>query len=83
MVTVVECEEDLHEVVPDGVFWNCSVVSLGMLDDGAQVAAPTVLHEDVENTGVAVNMSVVITYDVFVVEVLEDVPALSVRRVAR
>lgn len=35
MVTVIECEEDLHEVVPDCVFWDCSVVSLGMLDDSA------------------------------------------------
>lgn len=83
MMTVVKCEEDLHEVVPDGVFWDCSVVSLGVLDDSAQVAAPTVLHKDVEDTGVAINMSIVVAHDVFMVKVLEDVPVLNVRRVAR
>ncbi len=82
-MTVVEGEENLHEVVPDGVFGDRSVVSLGMLDNSAQVPAPAILHEDVEDAGVAVHMSIVIAYNVFVVEVLQDVPALGVRQVAR
>ena len=73
MMAVVEREEDLHEIVPDGVFGNESVMSLGLFDDGGEVAASTEFHEDVQNACIAVNVSVVIAYNVFVMEVLEDV----------
>lgn len=75
MMTMIEREEDLHKVVPDGVFGDGSVVSLGLFDDGGEVAASAVLHENVKDASIAVNVSVVISYDVFVVQVLEDVAA--------
>ena len=76
-MTVVESEEDLHEIVPDGVFWDRSAVSLGLFDDAGEVAAAAVFHEDVEYPGVAVDIAVVIAYDVFVMQVFEDVTRYS------
>ena len=73
MVTIVEGKEDLHEVVPDGIFWNESIVPLRLLDHGGEVATAAKFHEDVENTRIAVNVSVMIAYNVFVMEVLQDV----------
>ncbi len=73
VVTIGKCEENLHEVVPDGVFRDESVVSQGLLDYGREVAAPTVLHENIEYACISVNMSIVVAYDVFVVEVLQDI----------
>ncbi len=70
---MIESEEDLHKVVPDGIFRDRSSVSLGLLDDAREVSSATVLHEDVEDAGVAVDVAVVIAYYVFVVEVFEDV----------
>ena len=48
-------------------------MSLSVLDDRREVAAPTVFHEDIQNACISVHVSVVITYNVFVVEVLQDV----------
>lgn len=73
MVTIVEGKEDLHEVVPDGIFWNESIVPLRLLDHGGEVATAAKFHEDVENTRIAVNVSVMIAYNVLVMEVLQDV----------
>ena len=73
MMAVVEREEDLHEIVPDGVFGNESVMPLGLFDDGGEVAASAEFHENVQDARIAVNVSVVIAYNVFVMEVLEDV----------
>ena len=74
MVTMVEGKENLHKVVPDGVFWDGSILSLSLLDDGGEVATTAVLHEDVKDACVAVDVAVVIAYNVLVVEVLENVP---------
>ena len=73
MMAVVERKEDLHEIVPDGVFGNESVMPLGLFDDGGEVAASTEFHEDVQDACIAVNVSVMIAYNVFVMEVFEDV----------
>ena len=73
VMTMIECEEKLHEVVPDCIFRNRSVMPLCQFDDVGEVAASTVLHEDVENTSVAVDVSIVISYNVLVMEVFEDV----------
>ena len=77
MVTIVEGKEDLHKVVPDGIFWDGSAVSLGLFDDAREVAAAAVFHEDVEYPGVAVDITVMIAYNVFVVQVFEDVTRYS------
>ena len=73
MMAVVKREEDLHEIVPDGVFGNESVMSLGLFDDGGEVAASAEFHENVQDARIAVNVSVVIAYNMFVMEVLEDI----------
>lgn len=70
---MVEGEEDLHEVIPDGVFRNRSALALCLLDDGGEIATTAVFHKDVEDASVAVDVAVVIAYNVFVVEVLQDV----------
>lgn len=73
MVTVIQREQDLHEIAPDGVFRNRSSGALGLFDDGGEVAAAAVFHDDVEDAGIAVDVAVVIAYNVFVVEVFEDI----------
>lgn len=73
MVTVIQRKQDLHEIAPDGVFRNGSAGALGLFDDGGEVAAAAVFHDDVEDAGIAVDVAVVIAYNVFVVEVFEDV----------
>ncbi len=78
MVTIVEGKEDLHEVVPDGIFWDKSIMSLSLLDDGGEVTTATEFHEDVEDARIAIDVSVMIAYDVLVVEVLEDITGRQV-----
>ena len=59
--------------MPNRVLGNESVVFLCLLDDRGKVTTSTVFHEDVEDTGFSVNVSVVIAYNVFIFKVLEDV----------
>jgi uncharacterized alkaline shock family protein YloU len=68
--------EDLEEIVPDGVFGYGSVQFRSLFDDGGEVATATVLHENIENTGVSVNISVVISYNVVVMKVLQNISVL-------
>lgn len=72
-MTMLQREHNLHEIVPDRVLGDGDAVLLRLLDDRRQVAAAAVLHEDVEDAGVAVDVAVVVADDVFVVEVFEDV----------
>ena len=44
-----------------------------MLDDGREVTSAAVLHNDVKDTRLAVNISVVVANYVFMVKVLENV----------
>lgn len=69
----MQSKKCLHKVVPYCIFGYRSVMSLGLLDDGGQVAAATVFHEDVENSSVSVDISIMVSYNVFVMEVFEDV----------
>ena len=46
---------------------------LSLLDDRRQVSASTILHQNVQCTGVAVNIAVIIFHDMGVVEILQDV----------
>lgn len=48
-----------------------------MFDHSGQIAAPTVLHENIENASFSVDMTVVVPHDVVVVEVFEDVPVVA------
>ena len=70
----MQSKKCLHEIVPYRVFGYRSVISLGLFNDGRQVAAAAELHEDVQNPSVSVNISIVVSYNVFVMEVLENVP---------
>lgn len=44
-----------------------------LFDDGGQVPASTVFHKDVENARIPVNVSVDVSYNVFVIKVFQDV----------
>ena len=69
VMAVVEGEQDLHEIIPYSVLGDKAVVSLGLLNDGREVATPAEFHENVQNSRIAVYVSVVIAYDMFVVKV--------------
>lgn len=73
MMTVMECEESLHEVVPDSVFWYWTIVFLGLFDNCGEVTSTTVFHENVEYSCIAVYVTIVIAYDMFMVKVFEDI----------
>ena len=73
MVAVVQREQKLHEVIPDSVFRDGPALTLCLLDDRGEVAATTVLHEDVHDACLAVDVTVMIAHNMFMVEVLEDV----------
>jgi hypothetical protein len=83
MVTMKQRMQDLIEIMPNCVFRNRPARARGLLDDGGEVAAAAVFHEDVENAGVAVDEAVVIAHDVRMVEVLEDVSAVMEERVSQ
>ena len=70
VVTVMQRQQNLHKIVPDSLFWNEAVVFLGLLDHGGQVTASAVLHEYVQISCVAVNVAVIISHDVVMVQVL-------------
>ena len=52
--------------MPDGVFRYGSILFRCLLDDGGEVATAAVLYEDVENSSVSVDVSVVVSYNVVV-----------------
>ena len=62
VMAVVEGEQDLHEIIPYSVLGDKAVVSLGLLNDGREVATPAEFHENVQNSRIAVYVSVVIAY---------------------
>jgi hypothetical protein len=74
MMTMHQRLQNLHKVRPDTLLGYPSPTLRRLLDDGGQVAPAAVLHEDVEDAGVAVDEAVVVPDDVFVVQVFEDVP---------
>lgn len=73
MVAVVQCKENLHKIVPDGVFRDRSIVALGLFDYNREIATATVFHKNVENTSFTVDVAVVISNNMFMVEVFQDV----------
>ena len=73
MMTVLQGQQYLHEIVPNGIFRYRSIVFLCLFNDAGEVTTTAVLHEDVEDASVSVDVSVVISYDVFVVQVFEDI----------
>ena len=66
VVAVVESKQQLHEIVPDGVLGYQPVVPYSLLDNGGKVATPAVLHENVQDSSVSVNVSVVIANNMLV-----------------
>jgi len=49
-----------------------------LFDDSGKVATTTVFHENVENSSVSINITVVISYNVVVMKVLQYVPSHQV-----
>lgn len=80
MVTVLQRKEDLHKVVPDSFLRYGSASPLRRLDDGRQVAATTELHENIQYTLVAVDMAVMVPYDVIMMQVFQNITVQVVRR---
>lgn len=70
---MLQGQQYLHEIVPNGIFRNGSVVFLCLFDDAGEVTTTAVLHKDVEDTSVSVDVPVMISYDVLVVQLFEDV----------
>ena len=77
VVAVVQRQKNLHEVVPNSVFGDESVVPLCLLNDGTEVTTSAVFHEDVEDASISINVSIMVAYNVFVVEVFEDVSGVQ------
>ena len=73
MMTMSQRLQNLHKVPPHALLRNRPPALPRVLDDGGQIAPAAVLHEDVEDAGVAVDEAVVVPDDVFVVQVFEDV----------
>jgi uncharacterized alkaline shock family protein YloU len=73
VMAVVQSLENLEKIMPDGVLGNGSVLFRRLFDNGREVAATTVFHEDVENASVPVDVCVVVSYNVVVMQVFEDV----------
>ena len=48
-------------------------MSLSLLDDGREIAAAAVLHENIQDASLTINITVVVANDIVVVKVLEDV----------
>ena len=59
--------------MPDGIFGYGSVLFRRLLDNGGEVATAAVFHKDVKNPSVSVDVSVMVSYNVAVMKVLEDV----------
>lgn len=51
---------------------------LGLFDDGGQVATSAIFHEDVKDSSVTVNESVMVSHNVFMMEVLEDITSKDI-----
>jgi hypothetical protein len=45
----------------------------GLFDDGRQVATSAVFHQDIENTGISVDISVMVSYYVVVMQIFQNV----------
>lgn len=73
VVAMVQREEDLHEIVPNDVLRDGTILLHCLFDDGGQVSTTAVLHKNIEDTSVSINVTVVISYNVVVVQVFEDV----------
>jgi len=61
--------------MPDGVFGYGSVLFRRLFDNSTKVATTAVFHDNIENSSISVDVSVVISYNVVVVKVLENVSA--------
>ena len=67
--------ENLEEIVPDRVFGYWPVLFHRLTDDGGKVATAAVFHENIEGSRIFIDVSVVVSYDMVVMKVLEDVSA--------
>ena len=61
MVAVMKSQQDLREVVPYCIFGYRAVVFERLMDYGGQVATTAVLHEDVKDTSVSIDVAVVVS----------------------
>jgi len=63
--------------VPGDIFGYGSILFRCLLDEGGEVATAIVLHEDVKNASVSVDVSVVVSHNVVVMKVLKNISTHS------
>lgn len=78
VMTMLEGQQYLHEIIPDSIFWNRPIVLCSLLDDRREVAASAVFHHDVEDSGIPIDVTVMVAYNVVVVEVFQYISAAPV-----
>lgn len=74
VMTMLQSKEYLRKVVPDCIFRNQSAGLLRLLDDAGEISSAAVFHEDVEDARIAIDMAIMVTDNMVVMEVFEDVP---------
>ena len=70
--------------MPDGVFGYGSVLFCRLLDNGGEITTIAVFHENIENSSISVDVSVMVSYNlnVVVMKVLENVSMRSLLSVS-
>jgi len=75
VMAMVQRLENLEEIVPDGVLGYWPVLFHRLIDDGRKISPAAVFHENIENSGISIDVSVMVSYNVIVMKVLENVSA--------
>lgn len=57
VVTIAQCEDDLHEDLPDYILGNVITVCLALFYELSHVSVFTILHDNVDSFGFLVNYS--------------------------
>jgi hypothetical protein len=83
VMAIVQRLENLEEIVPDGVFWYGPALFRRLIDDGGKVTSDAVCHENVEDSSVFIDVSVVFSYGVVMMKVLENVSARCCQSVVK
>ena len=71
VMTVMQCEQNLHKITPNGIFRYQSVMFRSLFDGDGQISTSAVFHEDVENASIVVNYSVDVLHNVLMTKVFE------------
>jgi len=73
-MAIVQRLENLEEIVPS-ILGHGAVLFRRLIDDGRKVATAAVFHDHIESSGISINVSVMVLYNVVMMKVLENVSA--------